>query len=212
MILTCKHYRHHYETKFKIMTTLLQNNDDFDFVFVCGNNNQHDEFVYNETEKMVYAKCGDYYEDLQIKVFMGIKYILKTFNDVNGIFKTDDNAAVKDGQRLLELLLHNKSIDYFGFFNDNKKRIPVQYTLKNYRLKQFHNPEPYRNKKFLSSQCCYGFGYYISLKSCDIVLDNYDIVKNEVLEDMCIGIILNKNNIYPQHIEGFDDTVLWDKN
>jgi hypothetical protein len=191
------------------MNELLKTKQNFDFVFICGST-QTEEFVYDSVGKIIYAKCGDHYEDLPLKVYMGIKFILSKFTNVDGIFKTDDNANILNPAILLDTIENNKCIDYFGLFNESKKRPQMFYTLKRSRLKKFHNPDNYIGKKYTFSLCCYGFGYYISIKSCNIILDNYDIVKNEVLEDSCIGLILNKNNIYPVKIKHFDETVIWD--
>ena len=210
LILTCAAYKQHYEKKMAIMNELLTNNQNFDYIFICGSSLQTEEFVYDSTNKIVYAKCGDYYENLPTKVYMGIKFILSNFTNVEGIFKTDDNANILQPMLLLDIINNNKSVDYFGLFSESKKRPQMFYTLRKHRLKKFHNPNNYVGQKYFSSFCCYGFGYYISIKSSNIILNNYDIVKHEVLEDSCMGLILNRNNIFPVKIENFNETVIWD--
>lgn len=47
---------------------------------------------------------------------------------------------------------------------------------------------------------CDGRGYYISNKSCNIILSNYDNITKNKKEDRANAYILSINKIYPYHI------------
>ena len=204
MILTCasEKYQKYYQEKYEIFNN-IKNKLEYDFIFVSANLEQNEEFIYNNLKKIVYVKCHDNYDCLPTKVYLGIKYIVNNFIDLHGILKLDDTSIMSKLHNILNILTNNKHIDYFGSLIQDNRKI-CNYTLKEDRLKKFQFPEKYVGKKYPNSHFCHGCGYYISLKSCNIILANFEIIQNNVLEDTTIGHILNLNNIFPTRINNFD--------
>ena len=203
MIMTCtlENYINHYKEKYELFNNIL-NKSDYNFIFISANPEQKEEFIYDNLKKIVYVKCYDNYDYLPTKVFLGIKYIINNFINLHGIFKLDDSSIISQ-LNFLDIIYLNKHIDYFGsIIQDNRNT--TQYILRKERLKKFQFPEKYRGIKYPNSYFCYGCGYYISIKSCNIILSNFKIIQNNVLEDTTIGYILNLNNIFPVKINNFD--------
>jgi len=197
MILTCEKNKSSYEEKYNLF-----NKHNCDFIFISGNPDQEYEYIYDESKKILFIKCSDNYDNLPLKVFMGIKYIVQ-LGKYDGIFKLDDTSIVRRFAQLIDTVNKNLDKDYFGTIDQDNRNIPI-YTLSKHRLGRFEFKDKYDGKKFNNSFFCHGCGYYISLKSCNIILNNFNIIKENVLEDTCIGLILNTNNIFPIRIDGFN--------
>lgn len=214
MILSCSNmrYQFNYKNKYdffkKVYSKDLFSNN-YNYIFVCGNKEQNEEFIYNPDLNIVYVKCDDNYDSLPMKVYMGIKYILKNEN-IEGIFKLDDTSIINDFNVILDSLKNNSKIDYFGAIKEDNRKTKY-YKLRHSRLKRFQYPEKYKNVVFPNSYFCHGCGYYLSLQSCRIILDNLKIIENNVLEDTCIGYILNCNNVFPVKIDNLDSTIIHKK-
>lgn len=202
LVLTCELYlKTRYLKKFDELKNLLQNNPNYDFIFIKGDPNQDKEYVYDEQTKILTAKINDFYDGLPLKVYSGIKYIIYTFDNVEGILKTDDDIVIKN-KIIFDNLLPNKIYDYVSLYKidkcNNKQKLVTKFYTRNI---SFEPTKELINKKFNIKPYCYGGGYYISFKSCKIILNNYDIIKTYISEDVAIGFVLNKNKIYPKHIK-----------
>lgn len=212
MILTCKKNITYYQEKYELFRTTLNDQDNikFKWLFVTGSEEYNLIDVYDLKTKIITVPCDDNYESLPYKVYLGLKHIIMNYSTeipINGIFKIDDTSIINNLSYVLQVLNTNQSLNYFGTIaQDNRKS--YYYTLRKQRLKKFQFPRKYIGKKFLNSYFCHGCGYYLSLHSCKIVLQNLDIIKSNVLEDTCIGYILNQNGILPEIIPEFNSSLI----
>jgi glycosyltransferase involved in cell wall biosynthesis len=161
-----------------------------------------DETIKNPYEEndIVYLKVPDNYESLPIKVHRAMHWYIGN-HDVDYIFKTDDDINI-DFNKLYELFEKNISnqILYCGnlavfkpFFDTN-------------HFGKCEN-DNINNTKILIDY--YGFyvsggGYFVSVDILKKCLDNYiDLYykKHIKAEDLLMGIVINKLNILPVHID-----------
>jgi len=180
LILICEKRYKLYEYQFITISKILNQNKKFDFIFIKGDLNQEEEFIYCNNTKILTAKCGDDYHSLPSKVYHGMKYIMQTFENVEGIFKTDDDIIITNPEMFLHNIYTRRNNDYFGLKwarcrnNDNTYKGMVYPVIR-----------PYMG----------GLGYYVSKKSIDIILNNKTIYDNHFFEDICTYYVLFTNNI-----------------
>ena len=86
-------------------------NSGITYLILIGNPYQDRDYIYDDSTKILQVKCPDDYENLNLKVYMGIKSIKKEF-DPDGIFKIDDDVLIRN-DKLIEFI-NNDTSDYDG--------------------------------------------------------------------------------------------------
>ena len=172
----------------------------FQYKYFIGKPNISSPIVKGD---IVYLPCGDNYEDLSDKSYEMFKWILNNNEQVDYIFKTDDDIKF-DFEKLMmlysEILLSR--LDYCG----NATNIEPYDSIYHYDKcfdKGLNVP-----LKLESAKYCSGGGYFLSKKSVKIVLDNMKKSKTP-FEDYSIGKTLNNNGIYPVGINIKDNACFW---
>jgi len=164
------------------------------------------ENLYYKDKKILYLNVNDNYEGLPEKVIMMIDQILKkkAFHRVTHILKIDDhdtyfdNQIIKNIKKCIELTKY----DYIG----QKINKHGSNRTSNYHFNKVSPDCKWHNTWVDVSNVQYcdgGCSYILSRKAMQIINNHYnsnninDVINNEIYEDVMIGRILNKNNIYP---------------
>lgn len=188
---------------------------EFKYFFVYGHPELEEDFKIEKKE--IWVKCGDHYEDLPLKVYLGLKAIYANFlergggEELEGVFKVDDDVYVRLGslkQRLPELL----NVDYGGHINQ-----VYQDYYSEWHFGKCHN-EALNRSRFLmlkGSASCSGPFYYLSRRAL-IAYVNLPFSSRTIYEDICLAESLKHIGILPMHLYNFkveaDDLELWRKN
>lgn len=186
----------------------LMSNDLFKIktIIVYGDDSMKKKYEYNE-DKYLVLNVDDGYNYLYMKTLKLFKTMLGLFPNIKGCIKCDDDVILH-----LECIYYfmNKlkkfRIDYCGFSmityqNDNNT---THLDVKNIQT----------DKKIVTPDAIYCGGpcYYLSKKSIEIVSKvNMKDYEDIFYEDLIVGYILNKNNIYPININLYTDE-LWGYN
>lgn len=186
LIITChKYYEARWKKHFQMMKLLNIDSKEIEYIYIIGNKNQEEEFVYNQSGHILSAKISDTYEGLPIKVMTGIKYIYEKYNP-DGILKFDDDIIINKYDDMFKLINKYKNNNYFGAVLgsvlDTKCRLGCGHT--------------HKKCKF-----AYGWMYYISRESIKILVNNFDKRFDLCIEDCLIGSILNENHIVPTKVD-----------
>ena len=164
---------------------------------------------YHLVRDVLYLRCPDTYEFLPTKMIMAFNAILreKRFKNVSHILKLDNDI----------------DIDYvWNYVTDNSKSIKNEHYLGGRILNAAKPPgckwhfdrvpksSPWSNKRFFEKEipfCSGGYTYILSRKSLKSIRSEFSFTNidkvNEryVLEDMMVGLILERNNIHPKEID-----------
>ena len=134
--------------------------------------------------------CNDSYECLPEKLWNSLKYIQTKYPNTIGIFKTDDDIRFNIPE-LLRAIQNRKETNYWGLIIDELKepRYPHERQLDKHTEK--------RNCLINRSIYCFGWGYWISQKSINLLLSHKDTFETSCVEDITVGEILNKYDIFP---------------
>lgn len=241
LIVCCFKYKNIRE-KYKLEKT---NYNGWEVIYLFGDENLDKDYILENNTLTV--KCEDSYLYLMKKLILGIKYLYENYNIKEGILRCGDDL-IFNNDLLLEFLNNSKN-DYIGK-NFIKKSIiePIQNinlneTKNNRFMINYYNRnliekenitktiQKYNNKLSIDDLnitvdigeiIALGHIYYLSNKSCKILLDNfnYDILTYEsncfpyILEDVGVGYLLFKNNIdltfdknmwFNPHYQNFDE-------
>jgi hypothetical protein len=163
------------------------------YVIVIGNK-LLDKYSYNDETKLLEVQCEDNYDELPHKIFYAICAIKELFNP-NYIVKIDDDIIINISyfNKLLEKLYHD-SIDYAGLVVTKPNGEMSYWALDKY-IKP-HNKIPIYIPPV---SYCGGPLYYLSKKSVEFIVNTMD-PETIKFEDVNIGIVLNKQGIFPLNI------------
>ncbi len=175
-------------------------------IIFCGDDNLEDDYYYED--RILYLKCPDTYDYLPTKVYIMIEAILKIkdFEYITHIFKCDDHDTIFDINIIenIKNILPFERADYLG-----QHIVYPNFIIKNRRWHYYKCPKQsiWYNKPYLGEFVSWadgGCGYILSKKSMKLIKKNLikeEIHKNHIYEDLMIGIVLNKNDIYPIKIQ-----------
>lgn len=194
IICCCYKYINQFNKIYKHWIKNVEKDNMFKLFFLFGNPKINNN-IYNETTKILTVKVKDDYESLPKKIYEGINYINLNFPEIKGIYKTDDDIKMKNINNLLSKLKLNLfyGINYSGLYISKVKEGIVSED----KIMKFSNKNINNLPKYDKSHYCYGAGYFISKKSINYICLNKEYMYNQCLEDVCIGTILNKYNIFP---------------
>jgi hypothetical protein len=168
-------------------------NENVIFYYFIGDPDQKEEYIVDEKDRVVYIKAKDNYESLPMKTYLSLKYAKTVYGeDVEGIFKTDDDIQI-DLNKLYQGLCSNSDLDYFG----NCVNVINPY-VSSWHFGKCEDPEiNQRHYTVPSCQYCSGGGYYINSRNIDHILLKESVFQNGIFEDVCTGLALNSENIFP---------------
>ena len=172
-------------------------------IFVGGAESTH----FDELNKVLYLKCRDTYDGLPEKMICMIDTILKMdcFSDVTHIIKIDDYDTMWDKSHIdnLYTIPELKTHHYIG---QNKhsmaNKFNVRYHYDKIRIPCYWFRRPYIGDNIV--EYLLGGDTYILSRHAMILINNtYNIThietiyKKEIYEDLMIGQILAKHDIFP---------------
>ena len=224
LVLSCQKY----------LSTRIKKNfenfyiDDWQVVILCGNLFIDKPYIYDKEKRVLTVKCEDSYLHTLKKRILGIKYVKEIFDIEDGILCCGDDVVFNSNN--LIKYLQSKKCDFEG-----KNPQPGDYKADKEKLKitvndlfmynyYFLHPDDFNNPlhnlknislSYLKEICkrpnligpC-GTIYYLSNKSCKIVVNHMENIKFNIfhydeytnsypytIEDCSITFILYYNNI-----------------
>ena len=190
LILNCVKYR---SKALKQKETWLNTElpDNVLYFHVIGNPNLVSNYVFDNTEKVLYVKCDDDYNSLPKKVIKAYQAISQVYN-FKYIFKTDDDQKLIEPKffaTIIKVLTSkekeiNKKVHYGGYIVDVKVPYISKYNTIHHELPQ---------KLIINSgKYCNGRFYLLSNEAVDSLITNekIELISKEYLEDYAIGYYL----------------------
>lgn len=172
---------------------LQQQNPNIIFYYFIGDPNLKKEYAEDHENKIITLRVSDNYESLPMKTYFAINYVIKNyFEEIEGVFKTDDDTDL-DLNLLYNNLCRYHNEDYFG----NCINILNDVSSTWHFGKCEDNNKNLNNYIVPKSFYCVGGGYYINKKNLQIIQKNKQIFENGMYEDVCTGLSLNLEGIYP---------------
>jgi len=151
------------------------------------------EATFDETIGLLTVPVSDNYENLPKKMWCALTWCLDRWPDTPGIFKTDDDMLI-DLAQLEKTIKRCSAIDYWGLVTDTCSASPVN---------KFRIEQRCENKSIVAwhqaASYCFGWGYWLSPRSLRVVRDAKQEYWRSMLEDVCLGSVLNAEGIFPEH-------------
>ena len=171
----------------KIKNMMIQNNNE-NYIIVRGNITETNH--YDPSKKILTISCNDKYEGLPEKILKTFKFLVDSpdFEEYTHFYKLDDDMIIK------KLVNHNElnHINYAG----NVQHVEGSRT---WHLGKCSNNSKWNTQKYTGKfvpWCKGGYGYIISRFAINLI-KNDNNYKENIYEDLYIGILLSKNNIRP---------------
>jgi hypothetical protein len=171
-------------------------------IIVYGDDSMKKKYEYKE-DKYLIINVDDGYNFLYLKTLKLFKIVLNLFPTVKGCIKCDD-----------DIILH---LECIYLFIENLKKFNIYYSgfslityQNNDNTQHLINKNMQVDKKIVTPDAIYCGGpcYYLSKKSIEIVGKvNSKDYENIFYEDLIVGYILNKNNIYPVNSNLYTDNI-----
>ena len=155
------------------------------YYHVIGNDNLEVDYVFNDTERILYVKTLDDYNSLPNKVISAYSAIVSEFN-FQYIFKTDDDQHLTKPHLLQEWMnaIINTNPNYGG------KLISINNHISKYYLV---HPELPTNIVMRATQYCNGRFYFLSKIAVQNLMTKRGLFKTEYFEDYAVGYYLDYN-------------------
>ncbi len=190
LILNCVKYRSKALKQKEIwINTGVPNN--ILYFHVIGNLTLETEYVFDNTEKVLYVKCDDDYNSLPKKVIKAYQAISQVY-DFKYIFKTDDDQKLIEPKffaTIIKVLTSkindkNKKVHYGGYIVDVKMPYISKYNT--------IHPELPQKLIINSGKYCNGRFYLLSNEAVNSLITNekIELISKEYLEDYAIGYYL----------------------
>jgi hypothetical protein len=201
--------------------------------YVLGNPNINTEYVLIKNTLLI--KCPDSYIHLLIKVVKAFEIINNLYDIQEGILRVGDDLHINETKLVNFINNNKNNLNYIGHEVDLKKIYNNQTKYQNLFMYDYYKSHQEDFNNNLHSLQKYsvndifnmnyvpvvsyvgGVIYYISKKSINILVKhlqniNYDIFKSNetdgypyIIEDIAVGYILNKNNIFPINLPLYSD-------
>jgi hypothetical protein len=161
--------------------------------------------VHPSVFKLV-ANCLDNYEDIPLKMYDG--YRLLSTLDYDYIIKLDDNALIKDVNRLIDIIeeeiMEHDYIALKTIINEHYKELADN----SIQLSYYHINNV-TDKRYALIPFASGPAYALSKKAYTILLTKQTFIKN-LLEDNAVGYTLYLNSIYVFKSKAIDEKLIED--
>lgn len=183
MLMTCKKNLH---TKVEIAKQTWLDKCGVPYVLLVGEPDLSIPYRFDPQTRLLEVQCPDDYESLSKKVYLGIIAVNAEFAP-SGILKIDDDVLVRVNKLQAFVASPNKQ-QYEG---DIAQRVDHW---SDYHVKKCKDSSPVYvpNVKY-----CRGPIYYIGSESINAVCNVMD-PDDHLYEDVLMGSVLNKSNIYPR--------------
>jgi len=183
LIMNCERYREKSKKQKETWIPLLPNT--LKYYHVIGNPDLETEFLFVESENVLYVKTMDDYNSLPKKVIASYNAVHKTFQ-YKYILKTDDDQNVLNS-KFFDMIMgmipkKEPKVHYGGLIVDVKQPYYSQY----HRI----HPELPKEIPVLAIRYCNGRFYFLSREAVAFLLLKREQIGKEYLEDYAIGLNL----------------------
>lgn len=187
IFITCKV---RFDNCYDRIKTMMKDLNSDDFIIVKGGNH---EDSYNSKDHILDLNCNDYYEGLPEKIVKTFRFIYNDsfFNKYTHLCKSDDDIIIK------KLFKHSELFDYCGNVRNSYDGMRNWHIGKCSKTSLFNTME-YKGEYV--PWCLGGFGYIVSKKIVEFIIQDSNYY-NEIYEDVYIGKLLHRNNIFPINIK-----------
>jgi hypothetical protein len=150
------------------------------------------EPAYDKKTNIVTLPVSDIYERLPAKIYAAIAWVMKTFPEVPGIYKTDDDILYGDIRQVATIIDARPDIPFWGLKTHVCEAAPVNM----YRISARFEDTTLR-PNHAAAHYCYGHGYWVNRTAIKHILAAKDEYEAAPLEDVCTGSVLNRAGIEP---------------
>jgi hypothetical protein len=226
LILSCEKYINTRVKKNFFDVNVNSWRNDWKFVTLKGDINLNSDYEYDSNKFILTVKCEDSYIHLLKKRVLGIKYVKKIFDLEEGILCCGDDF-VFNKSLLIKYLNSTDKSDYEGKntsiprnYDANNKNL-LKNTINDLYMYNYYKVHPEQMKDlnltldYLKSVCkrpnvfgAGGVSFYLSNKSCDILIDHMENINYNVfhydkftdsypytIEDASISFILYYHSV-----------------
>jgi hypothetical protein len=197
-LLSCDKYKDRREKQ------KIPNNFEYRY-FIGDETLPENEYREDIENKIIYVPCPDNYENLTFKVYYMIKWVIQNRPYIKYLVKSDDDVKFNSYQFTETCkYINNKNFDYIG---EKHKNITAENS---HHFGKTQDEILSKTKiKTPITNFCVGPCYFLSRKSCNIIIDN--LLKDYCLyEDISIGNCLFKNGIKCENINLRKSSCIWD--
>jgi hypothetical protein len=170
-----------------------------------------DKTYYDESNKLLHLKCNDFYDGLPEKMILMIEYVLhsKHFSHITHIIKIDDhdNTFTEDNIENLYKLKELNEHHYIGQHLINKPLGPRdRFTSNRWHFGKVRENCYWHNRPYTGAYVPWldgGCSYILSKNAMKCIWSLYnssnlnELRMREIYEDLMMGKILYRNNIFP---------------
>ena len=186
LIMNCQKYRYIAEYQKKIWLKTLT--PKLIYYHVIGNDSLEKDFIFDDTERILWVKTPDDYNSLPKKVISAYQAINDSFI-YKYIFKTDDDQNLINPKFLDTIINILTTKEHPPHYGGHVVDVPFAYLSQYYRI----HPELPKHLPVHQTKYCNGRFYFLSkLAISDLILRKNKICQ-EFLEDYAIGY-----NLYEQ--------------
>lgn len=151
--------------------------------------------AYDPEMRILTLPVPDTYEALPQKVHASLAWILATWPDTPGVFKTDDDILMQDLSALSTAIRDHLVVPYWGLITHRCNAAYVPLT----RIKGRFTDKSFR-PKHQRAHYCFGHGYWLSQSALAIAVAAETDYATSYLEDVCTGFVMNRAGIEPVHV------------
>lgn len=165
----------------------------FPYYHVLGDPDLEDDYVFQDSKKLLWVKTEDDYNSLPKKVIASYEAVKKRFCDLEYVLKTDDDQIIQSDkpiaffQRIHSMLNKSRGEGKHIHYAGNIVNVNQAY------LSQYHqiHPELPREIPVLPTKYCSGRFYILSKDAIEDLLKKKNYIEKEFLEDYAIGYYLD---------------------
>lgn len=219
LVYSCNKYKNTRLKELKLENEYL----DWKVFFIIGNMNLETEYKFEVdieegNRTFLTLRCEDSYIHLLKKIVLAMKIIYETFDIKCGVLRCGDDLIINE-DKLKKFINNEEKSDFMGVISYSTN--PIAKKIENFIPEYYNNHKEDLDEINLTIEevqllneipMCHNVGgvvAYLSNKSCKILIDEmvkieWNILKhyNEygypyIIEDVGMGFILNRNDIYP---------------
>lgn len=200
-VMSCNKHSH-------LWKTITSKNIENLIIFTGGSDNTY----FDVSNKILHLKCNDFYEGLPEKMILMIEYVLHSnhFSNITHLIKIDDhdNTFTEENIKNLHELSELNDYHYVGQHLINKPSHPRQMADSNrWHFGKVSKTSYWHNRNYSGAYVSWldgGCSYILSRYAMKCIFGCYnssnldELRLREIYEDLMMGKILYRNNIFPK--------------
>ena len=184
----------------------LKNIDKYpiEYYHFVGDPTQSEEFVIDDTRKVVTLKCKDDYANVSHKSYLILKFVNKHYPNIIGMFQTDDDIKI-NLSNLYTMLEQNQYLNYYGNCITIKQP-EFSFHIRD-RPEEFEEYPLIKHHPIYIKPCtyCSGGGYYVHKSVFEVLLTKQRNLFTELPENLTRYVKLIDNKECFDNIPLIDD-------